>query len=830
MFESFEDFINEASRGAIHKAVKAGDYPVTIVVIETGKVVHQEQVTTPQAVPAAFNVLQKEYPKAKLHVEDKGGQTLFIESAEIEEKYTEDDINMSYGFYGQIEANFDEKKAKKLFDQGVKDLQKKYKLTEKEAIGVLNSKMGRKAADQIYDEQAKTAVEGLETYYGRALHKEMAAVQRSLVYEKYDGNMSDFKYEFQQVFVDVTRNPEKAIKKMAKAGKNAYEVRTSTYMSKEEMEEVGKAMGLELVDYQKHSSVAISVYESTVNEGKIQLKRQYTENHPAITAGKSAKIRNKMLEAIADGKLTQEEFNEILREMSVDSGRWVRRNQKYFNVSEDGISLSKFGKRALRQITVNENMDKFIFESFSEFINANNAEAINEGTRGQVGIIDKKGNIQSVYTHYDSYPEHVLPILKRYYKNANTVKDLIAGGDNSGLDAPQKMDFYNDGGEPMSGNAKDIKGYIKMAKGEAGAEYVYLYDERDKTWYMADVWQQDDLVPAFESFETEETEMVSESFKSSKLRNLMNMTQAGHDSNAYGKEKNLAAALYGLSKIKLDEIEDADLVDLRPSDAYKQLTKNTDYVVFYIVDNEKDNPYADKNSFRYPVLTPGILAVSRGKNFLAVDYKYDVRKGSRKEFNMSYDDDRAIGGNKKYRGYDASGIYNVKRAADLADRAIAFDVTAMGKSARDLIQQRAEAKEGAIAFTSDKDFKKAQMQRYRDILANKASKLPLDKIVEDSINMLTKHIADAMKSGEKTKYNEIKIGEDKRGREIKITDASNIMSSILGDYERYVRYMADSEKEKMDGYSSGYYEREAKTYAKRVSDSAKKIKDMDYAW
>ena len=84
----FESFIDEASRGKIHKAVKAGDYPATIVVIEDGDVIHQEAVNTPEAVPAAFNVLQKEYPKAKLHVEDRGGQTLFVEGLEVNEFYS----------------------------------------------------------------------------------------------------------------------------------------------------------------------------------------------------------------------------------------------------------------------------------------------------------------------------------------------------------------------------------------------------------------------------------------------------------------------------------------------------------------------------------------------------------------------------------------------------------------------------------------------------------------------------------------------------------------------------------------------------------------------
>jgi len=93
---------------------------------------------------------------------------------------------------------------------------------------------------------------------------------------------------------------------------------------------------------------------ANVNEAKITLKRRYTENHPAITAGRAARIRNKMLEAVADGALTEEEFNNILSEYSTDPKRWMKRNAKFFNVSEDGIALSKFGKRALSAVVVNE--------------------------------------------------------------------------------------------------------------------------------------------------------------------------------------------------------------------------------------------------------------------------------------------------------------------------------------------------------------------------------------------------------------------------------------------------------------------------------------------
>lgn len=104
----------------------------------------------------------------------------------------------------------------------------------------------------------------VRSYMRAFFPKEFSAMVRMFepVDEAYDGNMSDFRYEFPQVFNEVTHNSEKAIKKMAKKGKNGYEVRTSTYMSEPEMKAVGDAMGLELVSYEKSSSIAISVYES----------------------------------------------------------------------------------------------------------------------------------------------------------------------------------------------------------------------------------------------------------------------------------------------------------------------------------------------------------------------------------------------------------------------------------------------------------------------------------------------------------------------------------------------------------------------------------------
>ena len=84
--QDFEDFVkekkslNEASRRKVHKAAKQGSYPAVIVVVQDGKVIHQEPVSTPDVAPATFNVMQEKYPKAVLHLEDNTGKRLFTEN------------------------------------------------------------------------------------------------------------------------------------------------------------------------------------------------------------------------------------------------------------------------------------------------------------------------------------------------------------------------------------------------------------------------------------------------------------------------------------------------------------------------------------------------------------------------------------------------------------------------------------------------------------------------------------------------------------------------------------------------------------------------------
>ena len=93
-----------------------------------------------------------------------------------------------------------------------------------------------------------------------------------------------------------------------------------------------------------------------LNEKKVTVKRRYTEAHPAKNVSTAARVRSSILEAIADGHITEEEMTRILSELKAHK-RWLSRNKGLFNISEDqaGIktfSLSPYGLRVKNKTTV----------------------------------------------------------------------------------------------------------------------------------------------------------------------------------------------------------------------------------------------------------------------------------------------------------------------------------------------------------------------------------------------------------------------------------------------------------------------------------------------
>ena len=77
----YEAKINEGNWSVMMKGVKSGGSgPWSIVAIEYNKVVGQEiNIQIRDLIPASYESMKRKFPKAKLHIEDAGGQTVFTD-------------------------------------------------------------------------------------------------------------------------------------------------------------------------------------------------------------------------------------------------------------------------------------------------------------------------------------------------------------------------------------------------------------------------------------------------------------------------------------------------------------------------------------------------------------------------------------------------------------------------------------------------------------------------------------------------------------------------------------------------------------------------------
>jgi len=698
----------------------------------------------------------------------------------------------------------------------------------------------------------------------------------------------------------------------------------------------------------------MATFEDFLSEGKkIQIKRRYTENHPASTVGKTASVRNAVLKAVKDGVITEEEFTKILSELSGDHRQWRTRNTKYFNVSEEGIKLSKWGLRILAELD-EEPKAAGVFEAtvemdainpddkdFLKFLKKNKVKIINKEMDGPGGghpVITMQGKRkdlekvladselgwddpdlaeyieesvnEKIKVTKDEWPYIEFKDGGKKHKVEFDYEDIIDDHGNEGQDQywigkdedgqEWQIDVYADYrgeveevhydtlmvAENKSVNEKDdagdhldklaelvgkAKDFMSVGKELKKGKYKYDFGtgmmphyqvEADGFTFMilnkryvdkGDREVGDIAIGLLENMNTNMTNtneinlfesfgaflnsegILNEAISSSILRSVLSNGREGKQ--AKKNLSQLAKGFYGLSKVALDKIQDEDFII---SNDVSKVFKNyggSSHVLFFISDNEKENPYYDHNNGSwndYKVVPGGgivLAAMSGDRQFYANEWSRWA--GERAWSKNKKGDVDQIGINHKYRGWGASGLNNGKRISEMSDRVIVINLELIRQkySTENLRNARKEARAGATAFKSDKDFRDANRNRYHKILADKAASLPLDKMVSDAIDKLAKQISDGLKKGEKTRYQEIKIGESPKGKEVKAKDASQHMSNILDDYSRYVDYIRQAEEsEARYGERESYYERESKNYAKNIKERINKIDSFDYAW
>jgi len=363
-----------------------------------------------------------------------------------------------------------------------------------------------------------------------------------------------------------------------------------------------------------------------------------------------------------------------------------------------------------------------------------------------------------------------------------------------------EADEYNPGMVMLKGDKKDILAYLTSPQ--------YYMDMRDI----------EDLYPEL----LEST--VNEAFSSMKLQSIL--------TNAGSMPKDFAKAFYQMAKIQLDKVQDVDIIEMDPEQARKEKRKSAVYL--YFTTNEKPNPYAGRNSWGVTTI-PGntLLGVTDGSNeWLAADYARTWGSDRTKTLSKTKRNDGAGFGKSAANDTWGSGISSLSKVAELADRAYVLDLDILRArySTAAKRDERTAAKAGATAFKSDKDFKKENLARYHTILADRAAAMPIDKEVLRAIDVVSSQIKDGLIAGKKGKWGDVVIGEDPKGREIKLRDASNAMQNLLDDFNRYVDYTNQAKREEEAGYGSNYYSREVKNYAKSIKDRISKIEKMDYAW
>lgn len=725
-------------------------------------------------------------------------------------------------------------------------------------------------------------------------------------------------------------------------------------------------------------------YLESLDEGKIVLKRRYTENYPEKNVRQKASIRNTIIEALRDKKLTLSEFNEIVSSHSKSPSKWTKRNSRFFKIEEDSVTLSSYGNKILSSLeAVNEasrwkgkeiypnwvkpsDIGEFVkkesdlvvgkdyvlldlglnvWQADYEYIGkvgnthqfkvtdqfAGDTEPmeysdkelkaaikdlelavmeseINEGRKEITkkhwdkadddqreewllqAFSDSDDAIEHVEKDWEDLPDEATSNMYESVNEARAPKNWDSMFTMKAIEAYKNGEFdleddksiaewdkeYNGGRAPKPAfNTKEVVSYAietgkkpngdKIDEGSTAELEDFVRHLSDKqynklaTEYKIDTGSRSDMEDFIrncsdkeskkiikkysqikEMVHTKFTDYVNESYnesaeinealKSSKLRGLLSMKKS---------PKTLLKGIYGQTKIALDKVEDHQIVDVDPKDGPKQ-----DGYVFYYTTQETDNPHAS-GSYNLKFPANSLLALARGKKVFYVShrwsrsggYTYSLTSNPTPGRNSSISD---IGPNKQYSGWDASGLGSLSRVISIADAAFVVNPEALETTGKK-IMQRSQAKEGAIAFKDDKEFKDANMARYKEILTKRSSTLDVDKEVVKAIEEIADIMKEGIKAKKKDRYNQIIMGTGKNGKTFRINDLSNFTNNLMSDYERWAQYTNDAENAKARLEKEGadtkeeqwevrYNEREALKYAKDIKDRLKKLKSKNLGW
>ncbi len=287
--------------------------------------------------------------------------------------------------------------------------------------------------------------------------------------------------------------PDDVWEKGDKYNDDWYQKKFAWITSKEEQEFINnliKKSGPQVVDKlsndgEKLKAAIQKQIEKKKEESKKDLDNAYkAKDFESIVSSLKGKIDDQEYEEISDEMKALEVMQDEMQDLEDDGGNTYNEKMEIDSAVED---LQDRIKQALSAKK----------ESSTKLKSMLPEGLLREGTRSQVGVIDRSGKIASAYVHFDGYPSNMKKGLKKHMKNEKDVLTLIKKGGARGIFDDKPIEYYNEKPSPIKGNMKTLSRYIKSADSRGGAEYVYLYNMKDKKWYYADTYEDNELKKLF---------------------------------------------------------------------------------------------------------------------------------------------------------------------------------------------------------------------------------------------------------------------------------------------------------------------------------------------
>ena len=255
--------------------------------------------------------------------------------------------------------------------------------------------------------------------------------------------------------------------------------------------------------------------------------------------------------------------------------------------------------------------------------------------------------------------------------------------------------------------------------------------------------------------------------------------------------------------------------DKIPQGSFRKVQPNDKAVktgmAFYVINKDVPNPFASTRGWAYDMTL-------RGPAVLAVTVNNKIQY---------YGRDGGITTRQSYKvgdpvGKGAYGTLMVKKLKELADEVYVFDLESYRGGTEALKAQRAELKLGKDEFKDDKAWKKANLDRYKQILANRVgSRDQVDALVAKAVKLTNAAVEEAMEVPKLGRYDQLLTTLN--GKEVELRAVTYIQGQILQQYARYIQYENEEEKAKDQDYGGSYYSREKKATALDIKNKVRAV-------